>query len=207
MDPDEAMYAWRRMTPEKREAILAERKSSTRPWHGPPHYSSESSLYLVSAACYEHQAIIGISPQRMADFELDLLRTTAERANAIFAWIVLPNHYHVLVDTGDILALVKRHGQLHGRTSFRWNGEDDRRGRQVWHWAAETAMKSERHFLATMNYVLHNAVRHGYVARWQDWPYSNAADYLEECGRDVAERRWRDYPILGYGNDWDPPEL
>jgi putative transposase len=54
---------------------------------------------------------------------------------------------------------------------------------------------------------LHNAVRHGYVERWQDWPYSNATHYLAEVGREEAERRWREYPVLDYGNDWDPPEL
>jgi putative transposase len=41
-----------------------------------------------------------------------------------------------------------------------------------------------------MNYVLHNAVRHGYVGRWQEWPYSNAAQSLEEVGREVAATRW-----------------
>ena len=207
MDPENAMYFWRRMTPEQREATLEERKRYPRPWHGPPHYASESSLYLLSAACYEHQPIIGVSRQRMAEFESELLKTTAERAQTVFAWIVLPNHYHLLVDSGDILALLEVHGHLHGRTSFRWNGEDARRGRQVWHRTAETAMKSERHFWASLNYVLHNAVRHGYVERWQDWPYSNAAEYLEDVGRDLAERRWREYPILEYGNHWDPPEL
>ena len=100
---------------------------------------------------------------------------------------MLPNHYHLLVDSLDILALLEMHGHLHGRTSFRWNGEDARRGRQVWHRTAETAMKSERHFWASLNYVLHNAVRHGYVKRWQDWPYGNAAEYLEDVGRDLAE--------------------
>jgi putative transposase len=68
-------------------------------------------------------------------------------------------------------------------------------------------MKSESHHWASLNYVFHNAVRHGYVERWQDWPYSNAADYLEEVGRVVAERRWREYPVDEYGKDWDPPEM
>jgi putative transposase len=77
----------------------------------------------------------------------------------------------------------------------------------VWYNAAETAIKSERHFWASLNYVLHNAVRHGYVERWQDWPYSNAAQYLEQVGRATAEYRWREYPILDYGAQWDPPEL
>jgi putative transposase len=71
----------------------------------------------------------------------------------------------------------------------------------------ETAKKSEAHFWASLNYVLHNAVRHGYAGCWQDWPYSNAAQYLAEVGRETAERRWRAYPVLDYGEDWDPPGL
>jgi putative transposase len=122
------MYVWRRMTPDQREATLEERKRYTRPLHGPPHYASESSLYLLSAACYEHHPIIGVSGQRMAEFESELIKTTAERAKTVFAWIVLPNHYHLVVDSGDILGLLEVHGKLHGRTSFRWNGEDARRG-------------------------------------------------------------------------------
>jgi putative transposase len=54
---------------------------------------------------------------------------------------------------------------------------------------------------------LHNAVRHGYVERWQDWPYSNAVQYLADIGTEEAKRRWREYPLLDYGNHWDPPEL
>jgi putative transposase len=207
MDTDHPMYCWRQMTPEQRKAVLADRQRHHLPWHGPPHYVSDSGLYLLTAACYEHRPLIGFSPQRMAEFEAELLDTTQPYAQAIFAWIVLPNHYHLLVHAPDIKALLQALGQLHGRTSFRWNGDEARRGRQVWHRAAETAMKSERHFWATLNYVLHNAVHHGYVERWQDWPYSNAAHYLAEVSREEAERRWREYPILDYGKDWDPPEL
>jgi putative transposase len=207
MDTDHPMYCWRRMTPEQREAVLEERKRYPRPWHGPPHFVHESGLYLFSAACYEHHPVIGVSPRRMAEFESELLGTIQEWTQTIFAWAVLPNHYHLLAQTANVTDLLHALGRLHGRTSFRWNGEDACRGRQVWHRAAETAMKSERHFWATLNYVLHNAVRHGYVERWQDWPYSNAAQYLEEVGREEAERRWREYPILDFGKDWDPPEL
>ncbi len=67
-------------------------------------------------------------------------------------------------------------------------------------------MKSERHFWASLNYVLHNAVHHGYVGRWQDWPYSNAEQYLAEVGHEEVLRRWREYPVLDYGKDWDPPD-
>jgi putative transposase len=195
------------MTPEQQAEALRSRQRERRPWHGPPHFTDADGLYLLTAACYEHRPVVGFSPQRMAAFEAELLETTEAHARQIFAWIVLPNHYHLLVHAPDLEGLLGTGGQLHGRTSYRWNGEEHCRGRHVWHRAAETAMKSERHVGATLNYVLHNAVHHGYVERWQDWPYSNAAQYLAEVGREVAERRWREYPILDYGKDWDPPEL
>jgi putative transposase len=64
-------------------------------------------------------------------------------------------------------------------------------------------MKSERHFWATMNYVHHNPVYHPYVERWQDWPWSSAAEFLEQVGRERTEQIWREYPILDYGKKWD----
>jgi len=201
------MYEWRKMSPVQRLKVLKDRQSRHVPWHGPPHFENENHLYLITAATFEHHPVIGFSSQRMASFETDLLKTAGPLSARIFAWCILPNHYHVLLQSPIIRDLLVELGKLHGRTSFQWNGEDDRRGRQVWHRAAETGMKSENHFWATLNYVLHNAVRHGYFERWQDWPYSNAADYLADVGRDEATRRWREFPILGYGDGWDPIDL
>ena len=201
------MYQWRKMNAEQREAALKLRRESHRPWHGPPHYEADNGLYLITAACFEHQPVIGKTPARMAEFEAELLKTTLAHAQTIFAWIVLPNHYHMLLRALPVKKLLSALGRLHGGTSFRWNGEDGKRGRQVWHRAAETEIKSEGHFWATMNYVLNNAVRHQYVRRWQDWPYSNAAAYLAEVGAEVAKQRWLSYPLRDYGKDWDPPEM
>jgi putative transposase len=207
IDPDRPMYRWRKMTPAERQATLEHRRRNRLPWHAPPHYVDDSGLYMISASCFEHRPVIGHTPERMTLFETQLLKTAHSGSTKIFAWNALPNHYHVLFHSLGVRELLKRLGQLHGRTSFFWNGEEGRRGRQVWFNAAETAMKSEGHFWATFNYVLNNAVHHRYVARWQDWPYSNAEQYLADVGREEAERRWREYPVLDYGEDWDPPEL
>lgn len=68
-------------------------------------------------------------------------------------------------------------------------------------------MRSERHYLATLNYVHHNPVRHGYVARWTDWPWSSAAEYLARTGVEEAKHIWQQYPIRDYGKDWDEPAI
>ncbi len=201
------MYRWRKLNPQQRQALLNVRQREGRPWHSPAHYNSDMAVYMITAPCYEHQPIIGDSVERMRCFQEDLLNCTHELAQNVFAWNLLPNHYHLLVRTTDVKALLKQLGKLHGRTSYLWNGEDGQRGRKVRSNSAETAMKSERHLWASLNYVLNNAVHHGYVERWQDWPFSNATEYLALVGREEAQRRWRDYPVLDYGKDWDPPGL
>jgi putative transposase len=127
----------------------------------------------------------------------------AEAAAIIHAWCLLPNHYHVLTTTSHLPALLARLGKLHGGTSFTWNGEDNARGRQCWHRATDRAMRSEAHAWATVNYVHHNAVKHGHVAKWTDWPWSSTHDYLREKGRDEAAHIWKAYPLGDYGAGWD----
>jgi putative transposase len=201
------MYLWRTMTAEERCEVLKERIVRHHPWHGPPHITNDNQHYMITAACYEHRPVIGASSRRMGEFESELVELLTTRCDQVFRWIVLPNHYHALVRATDLKAVLASVGLLHGRTSHRWNGDDRCRGRKVWYRVAETGIKSESHFWASLNYILNNAVRHGYVERWQDWPYCNASGYLEGVGREEAERRWKKYPLLDFGRDWDPPDL
>jgi len=198
------MYDWRKMTDAEREAVLDLRKRNHLPWHSPPHRDLEGERrYLVSATCYEHASIIGHGPERMAECEETVLSVCREFCPEVFAWCVLPNHYHVLLRTERIKGLRLALGEFHGRSSRAWNKADGRVGRKVWHNCFERPMKSLRHFYASLNYVHHNPVKHGYVRRWQDWPFSSAPEFLKEMGRERAEEMWREYPILKYGEKWD----
>ena len=143
----------------------------------------------------------------MDNFARELLALFAANGSQTFAWCVLPNHYHVLLEALDIKLLLHGLGVLHGRTSHAWNGEEKMRGRKVFFRAVERAMRSERHYWATLNYIHHNPVRHGYVERWTDWPWSSATEYLAQIGMDQAKRIWRDYPVGDYGKDWDEPTI
>ncbi len=202
--PHESMYNWRKLTDVQKQEALELRQSRHLPWHSPPHLDFEGARqYLISSACYEHKPIIGTSSERMTECESSVIQVCEEFCSHIYAWCILPNHYHVLIKTDRIKDLRFGLGQFHGRSSFEWNGEDNRRGRKVWHNWFDRRMKSERHFLATLNYVHHNPVHHGYVEHWQDWPWSSAREYLEQVGHERAKTIWQEYPILDYGSKWD----
>jgi putative transposase len=202
------MYEWRKMTFEQRERVLQGRRERKFPDHSPPHFDLDvPRLVHLTAACFEHRPILGFSPERMAAFEEALTGVLAAEGRMLMAWCVLPNHWHALVRTDDVKSAVRALGQLHGRSSHAWNEEEKCRGRKGWFRCADRMMRSEGHVFATINYIHHNPVHHGYVERWREWPYSSAAGYVDAVGRAEAERRWKEYPVLDYGKGWDEAEM
>lgn len=158
------MYDWRKMCEAERAEILKERQGRKLPWHSPPHREYVGFVtFIITAACYEHAHIIGQSPHRMAECEKQVLDVCRKLDAKVFAWCILPNHYHLLVRTENIKNLRKEIGLFHGRSARFWNQSDNQTGRKVWFNLFEREMKSNRHFWASINYIHHNPVRHSYV--------------------------------------------
>ena len=198
------MYAWRKMTPEQRAEALKQRQQLHWPLHSPPHFfDGRHHNYHLTAANYEHAVILGKNQARLLAFSRQLYHLFDRGAAKVHAWCVLPNHWHALVGTNDLKALLFQIGRLHGRSSFDWNKEDGQRGRKCWHRCADRSIRGSDHFYVVRNYVHHNPVKHGYVDSWQDWPYSSAIEYLRDVGEDMARDLWVHYPILDMGKGWD----
>ena len=201
-------YRWRALTPEQQVDLLEWRKAHGYPWHSPPHRPNFGhQRFHITAACFEHQPFIGHSLERMDGFLRELLKLLNTHARQSFAWCVLPNHYHLLVEAPNILGLLHELGKLHGACSYRWNGEENTRGRKVFFRTTERAMRSDGHYWATLNYIHHNPVHHRYVDRWEDWRWSSASAYLAQNTPADVESIWAAYPISDYGKGWDDPDM
>ncbi|MDF3131212.1 transposase [Kiritimatiellaeota bacterium B1221] len=196
------MYEWRKIEPEARKALLEERQRFNCSWHRPSRQQAGEWLH-ITAACYEHKSLIGFTPERMNSFSRDLLDCVSADSLEMSAWCLLPNHYHLLVRVMDEKILSKSLGKLHGRTSHTWNVEENLAGRKCFHGLLPKPIKSLEHRWATLNYIHHNPVKHGYVDKWQDWPYTSAHAYLKTMGKAQAAKFWRDYPVLDMGKGWD----
>ncbi len=197
------MYQWRQMTDSEREATLTERREKRVPWHSPPHKDLGPGCYLITGTCYEHNAIIGITHDRVRECSEGLLTLMNESGGDTLAWCVLPNHYHFLVYTEQVLRILDALKLFHGRKAYAWNHEDNQRGRKVFRNYLERFMKTEDQFRRAINYVHHNPVKHGYVAKWDVWEFSSARVFLEDIGREEAKRWWLAYPIGDFGDGWD----
>ncbi|MFA6294712.1 MAG: hypothetical protein WC637_23165 [Victivallales bacterium] len=94
------------MSDEQRDDVLRTREIQKQPWHGSSHIKSQKSIFHLSAACYEHRNIIGKTDERLSKFQMSLNDSIKGETKEIYACIILPNHYHILLKTEDILKLL-----------------------------------------------------------------------------------------------------
>jgi putative transposase len=149
------------------ERVL-ERVTESQPkpdWHhAPPHRFNESGTYMVTAATYDHEHVF------RGEVALDRLQAELLAAREMGwdfeAWAVFSNHYHFVaqmrqgaVPLSDVLH------RIHQRTALWANERDGQPGRKVWHNFWDTHLTFERSYLARLNYVMQNPVKHGLVPR------------------------------------------
>ncbi|MDX2031264.1 MAG: transposase [Blastocatellia bacterium] len=120
-------------------------------------------------------------------------RFARERYDLI-AWVVMPNHVHVLIRVyeGAPLAKIiqswksytgKRIAAMIEERALRVGDPHTLRPRfeQVWmrdYW--DRYIRDEKHFAAVVAYIHRNPVKAGLVERAEDWPWSSARDYWEQ---------------------------
>lgn len=143
--------------------------------HAPLHRISDAGTYLVTAGTlYKEHWFHG--PQRLDLLESALLQITHELGWRVEAWAVFSNHYHFVAhcrcDSASLKALIKR---LHAETARVVNRLDCSPSRQVWHNYWDTKLTFEKSYLARLNYVHQNAVKHRLVAVANQYRWCSAA--------------------------------
>jgi putative transposase len=123
------------------------------------------------------------------------------------AWVILDDHYHLLLKTCRGRDLSRFFGRLHGGTSRQLNLWDAAVGRQVWHNYWDTCIRDRAGLWTRFNYVHQNPVKHGYVRRFEDWPFSSYRYYLRTRGQDWLADCWARYPVIDFleSDDFDVP--
>jgi putative transposase len=100
------------------------------------------------------------------------------------AWSVFSNHYHFVGHSPDDGAdnLSQMLGLLHENTAKWINRLDDKPGREVWHNFWENKLTHRNSYLARLNYVHQNPVKHGLVKVANQYPWCSAG-WFEKTAR------------------------
>jgi putative transposase len=200
------MYRYRKLIHQERIELVEARRAQGFPPHSPPHPQQGASYYFLTATCYEHCMHIHTDARRHQILD-GIFEQTILHGIELQAWVVLPNHYHLLAYVPDFKDLGQCFRRVHGPTARQWNVEDDALGRKVWYRFTDRRIRSERHYYTTLNYIHYNPVKHGCTTSPYDWPNSSVMWYVEHYGKTWLRDLWVSYPLRAYGETWDTDQF
>ena len=151
--------------------------------HAPLHELSTCGVYIVTAGTYKKENHFRTC-QRLRVLHRGLLSVAHSFGWRFEAWAVFSNHYHFVGHSPDESAhnLSQMLGLLHEKTAKWINKLDNSAGRDVWHNFWETRLTHKNSYLARLNYVHQNPVKHGLVAVANQYTWYSAG-WFERTAR------------------------
>jgi putative transposase len=153
--------------------------------HAPLHQLSASGTYFLTAGTYGKEHYFR-GANRLAVLQRGLLRVAFDFGWQLEVWAVFSNHYHFVAHSPpadeNAESLSEMLGLLHEKTAKWINRIDGAPGRQVWHNFWETRLTFEKSYLARLNYVHQNPVRHKVVLLANQYPWCSAG-WFERTAR------------------------
>jgi putative transposase len=161
--------------------------------HAPLHKLTESGVYFVTAATHGRKHHFS-GAVRLGVLCRGLLTVCRDASWRLEAWAIFSNHYHFVAQAPpsgaeSLRDIIRR---LHARTANWVNQVDQSEGRQVWHNFWETQLTFEKSYLARLQYVHENPVKHGLVADARQYPHCSAR-WLEEVATPAQVRTVRSF--------------
>jgi putative transposase len=143
--------------------------------HAPVHRLSEHGIYIVTASTLYKRRLFD-TPAKRDLLERMLLTQAKKCVWQLEAWAVLVNHYHFVArGAPDSVPMGEFLKELHSRSAIELNRLDGVEDRKVWHNFRDTRLTYQYAYLARLNYVHRNAVKHGLVAVANQYPWCSAA--------------------------------
>jgi putative transposase len=117
----------------------------------------------------------------------------------VFAYCVMPNHFHFVLMSSEDGQISRFMRLLQGTHGKRWHASRDTSGTGAVYQGRFKAfpVQSDRHFYTVCRYVERNALRAGLVKRAEDWPWGS----LAHRSRALHSLPLSDWPIAR-PDDW-----
>lgn len=151
--------------------------------HSPAHRLDSAGAYMVTAATYQKRPLF-CSAKRLTYLCETLLHLASLYGWKLETWAIFPNHYHfVATSQQKAVAWPRFIGHLHTATAREINRQDETPGRRVWFQYWDSQLTYPRSYLARLNYVHCNAVRHRLVRQPAHYAWCSAGWFEREAER------------------------
>ena len=156
--------------------------------HRPPHDIGRGEAIFLAGSTYGRKPHLGSECRRDAFQDL-LFQSCGMYWVRLVAWVVLKEHYHLVLTLEQPDVFSKWLHDLHSGSTAQWNDEDGMPGRKGWYQYWDTTLWSEGDVWSRINYVHRNPVKHGYVDDALNWRWSSFSILAEQWSEPAAVDR------------------
>jgi putative transposase len=148
--------------------------------HTPHHIDLPGSIYMITAGTHQKKMMFG-SSRKLALLEDVIMDRCKAIGWKLAAWVILPNHYHILAQSPiERLSLDRLIRGIHSKSALLINRLDNSLGRKVWYNYFDTCVRSKDEYYARMKYILENPEKHGIVSDYREYRFSSYETSLAE---------------------------
>ena len=178
-----------------KEGQKVQREGKEKDWpHAPVHRITEHGVYMVTASTLYRRRLFK-TPEALDMLETLLLSLAKRSGWRLEAWAVFANHYHFVAHNDeDSVSLRDLIRELHSRSAIALNRMHGTPGRKVWFNYWDTRLTYQRSYLARLNYVHQNPVKHGLVLVASEYPWCSAA-WFERVATSAQVKTVYSFPI------------
>jgi putative transposase len=146
-----------------------------RAWpHAPLHCFNEAGTYMVIGATLNKEKFFK-EPTELDLLHQLLLDLAEHYQRKLEAWAVFPNHYHFIAQSPhDSKSLGKLITHLHASSARKLNELHTNPGRKIWYQYWDSRITFQASYLAQLNYVMQNPVKHKIVHKADQYRWCSA---------------------------------
>jgi putative transposase len=142
----------------------------------PPHRVLPGSTYFISSSTWQRRELFRV--QEVAEILVRRILVCRDKgAYQLHEFVVMPNHFHLLMTPGETTTLEKAVQLIKGGSSHEIHVQ---RGSRMEIWQIgfhDWTIRDNQDYEAKVRYIQMNPVQAGLVERPGDWPFGSA------CGK------------------------
>jgi len=140
----------------------------------PKHRTAPGTSYFVTAKCWQARAVFQVAENVQLLIEV-MSRYREKSAYLLHEFVVMPDHFHLLITPGSQTSLEKAIQLIKGSSSYEIHKQ---RGQKMEIWQQgfyDWTIRDAHDWQTKAEYIALNPVRAGLVHAPADWPFSSAS--------------------------------
>jgi len=150
-------------------------------------FQQAQSLHFITFSCFHRLPLLDV-PGAGESFEAVLEQTRARHGARVYAYVVMPEHVHLLVNEPPAIVLAQFLKAVKQVTSHKLRGPREK------FWQAryyDSSVRGEKARSEVIRYIHRNPVARGLVAKPEDWAWSSFRHYASGVeGTVEIESHW-----------------